>query len=319
MLLAAGMPAAALAQPAASPAVLDPAVAGAVRAFAALPGETALLVAASGPKGPLTVTHREEAPIFVGSCVKTLILGAWLLEVEAGRLSLAEPLAVDDGLRSLVSPVLGDLTGRAPARVVLEAMIAHSDNTATDIALHRVGVDKVRALAARMGLAGTRIPDSTRIMFSTLAGAPPGTDLGWEGINRAVRGQPPGPPRAPVNPDQTMVSTARDLCTWYARALGGEVFATPAALAEFKRISAMADAMPLVAPPDVMAYGKGGSIDWNGTQAVAVAGQMVAGPVRAAFFAGANWPGEVDGAPAVIARLGEALRTVLTRAAADLA
>ena len=314
ILLAAAPMSAALAQPAD-----DATVAEAVRAVAALPGETALLVEAIGPKGRLRAAHRETAPIFVGSCLKTFILGAWLQEVEAGRQSLDEPLAVDDALRSLVSPVLGGLSGIAPARTVLEAMIAHSDNTATDIAMHRIGAPRVRRLIAEMGLTATRLPDSTRIMFSTLVGAPPGTDLGWAGVRAALESTPKDRLRPPINPYQTMVSTAAELCTWYGRALGGGVFAQPASLAEFKRISAMANAMPLITPPDVMAYGKGGSIDWNGTQAVAVAGQMVAGPVRATFFWGANWPGEADSVPPVLDRLADSSRAVLGRAIATLA
>lgn len=313
VLLAAAPAAGARAQPG-----TDPAMAEAVRDFAALPGETAALIDATGPRGHLRAAHREAAPIFVGSCLKTFILGAWLQEVEAGRRSLDEPLAVDDALRSLVSPVLGTLTGRASARTVLEAMISHSDNTATDIAIHGIGIARVRRLVAEMGLSGTRLPDSTRIMFSTLAGAPPGTDLGWAGMQAVAGGRPAGAMLPVVNPHQTMVSTAQDLCTWYGRALGGGVFAQPASLDEFKRISAGADAMPRVVPPDVMAYGKGGSIDWNGTQAIAVAGQMVAGPVRATFFWGANWPGEADSFPAAARRLAECSRAALGRAIAAL-
>lgn len=301
------------------PAMEDAALAEAVRIAAALPGDSAVLIEASGPKGSLRAGHRVDAPIFVGSCVKTFILAAWLLEVEAGRLSLSEALRVDDTLRAPVSPVLGGLTGTMAARPVLEAMIAHSDNTATDIALHRVGVEKVRALIGRMGLAGTRVPESTRIMVSTLAGAPPGEDLGWAGIQRLIAG-PAMPGQRPVlNPYQTMASTAQDMCRWYAAVLAGQIFASAAGLAEFKRISTMADAMPLVAPPDVMAYGKGGSIDWNGVQALAVAGQMVDGPVRANFFWGANWPGEPDSVPPVLERLTASIRAALARAIAVLA
>lgn len=313
ILLATAPVAAARAQPAA-----DPIVAEAVRSFATLPAETAVLLLANGPKGSLRAAHRENAPIFVGSCLKTFILGAWLQEAEAGRLSLDEPLAVNDELRSLVSPVLGGLTGTATARTVLEAMIAHSDNTATDIALHRIGAPRVRALIAQMGLTETRLPDSTRIMFSTLAGAPPGTDLGWRGMRDVAEGRPVGEMRPVMNPHQTMVSTARELCSWYERALAGQVFAQAASLDEFKRISAMADAMPRVAPPDVIAYGKGGSIDWNGTHAVAVAGQMVAGPVRATFFWGVTWPGTDDSVPTMLERLRASLQTALVRAASVL-
>ncbi len=86
-------------------------------------------------------------------------------------------------------------------------------------------------------------------------------------------------------------------------------------VASMTRISPVAlIGLPQVAPPDVMAYGKGGSIDWNGTQALAVAGRMVAGPVRADFFWAANWPGEADSVPPVVERLRATLRPMLARA-----
>lgn len=272
--------------------VTDPALSAAYGTLTGLPGETAMLFEAGSPKGRLRLAHREAAPIFVGSAVKTFILAAYLMAVEQGRLSLTEQLPVDDDVRSPVSPVFGKLTGTAPAVVALEAMITHSDNTATDMAIRRVGPAAVRSLIASRQLAGTRIPDSTRIMVSALAGAPPGTDLGWAGIQALDNGAPMPSPRPPMNDVSTMVSTGQDLVAWYEYVLGGGLFAKPETLATFKRIQSMATAMPEIAPPDVIAYGKGGSITWVDSQALAVAGQMVAGPVRATFFYGVNWTGD---------------------------
>ena len=106
--------------------------------------------------------------------------------VEAGRLS-DEPLAIDDSVRMVGSPVFLDLAGTTQARSVLEAMIAHSDNTATDLATRTVGADRVRALIAEAGLRSIRIPDSTRLFVSYILGAPAGVDLGWPGIRRSSR------------------------------------------------------------------------------------------------------------------------------------
>ena len=69
-------------------------------------------------------------------------------------------------------------------------MIAHSDNTATDIATEKVGADRVRALIAQAGLRSIRIPDSTRRFLSYILGAPAGVDLGWPGISRLTRTHP---------------------------------------------------------------------------------------------------------------------------------
>ena len=310
---------AAIATPASAQASLsDAALDEAARSLTGLPGQTALLLEAEGPKGRIRLAHREAAPVFVGSVVKTFILAAYLKAVEEGRLSLEEALPVDDDVRSPVSPVLGALTGTAPAVVALEAMITHSDNTATDMAIRRVTPAAVRALIAARGLAGTRIPDSTRIMVSALAGAPPGVDLGWAGIQALDRGAPMPSPRTPINEVSTMVSTGQDMVAWYDFVLAGRYFTKPETLATFKRIQSMATAMPQVAPPDVIAYGKGGSITWEQAQAMAVAGQMVAGPVRATFFQGVNWTGDAASMPRVAATAIEQFRVLLARALAVL-
>jgi beta-lactamase class A len=306
---------AALAQPMVTDAALDAAAA----TLTGLPGETALLLEAEGPRGRIRLAHRESAPIFVGSAVKTFILAAYLRAVEDGRLSLAAQLPVDDDVRAPVSPVFGELTGTTPAVSALEAMITHSDNTATDMALRAVGPPVVRSLVAARGLAGTRIPDSTRIMVSALAGAAPGVDLGWAGIKALDNGAPMPNPRTPMNDVSTMVSTGQDMVAWYRYVLGGGLFAKPETLAGFKRIQAMADAMPMIAPPDIIAYGKGGSITWNGSQALAVAGQMVAGPVRATFFYGVNWTGADDTMPRTTGMAIEQFRILLARTLAVLA
>ena len=57
------------------------------------------------------------------------MLATYLQEVEAGRLSIDEQLAIDDNVRSTGGAVFEHLTGTTQARIVLEAMIAHSDNT----------------------------------------------------------------------------------------------------------------------------------------------------------------------------------------------
>jgi Pyruvate/2-oxoacid:ferredoxin oxidoreductase gamma subunit len=63
----------------------------------------------------------------------------FLQDVEEGRLDESELLDVNDDVRSLSSPVLMNLTGQQGGKYILESMIAHSDNTATDIALKHVG------------------------------------------------------------------------------------------------------------------------------------------------------------------------------------
>ena len=263
--------------------------------FAALPGPTSYVIEAERASAPWRAEHAPQAPMFVGSAIKTFILATYLRATERGLLSEDEQLAIDDTVRSLSSPVFLHLTGTTPARSVLEAMITHSDNTATDAALHRVGVGRVRAFIASAGLDGVRIPDSTRMLFSWLAGAAPGVDLGWQGMQQAVDGKMPGPPRSPVNDQQSMICSAATFVAYYQQALQGRYFTQPATLGEFKRIQAMADAIALVVPRDTVAYAKGGSIDWQDFHALCVPGQMLLGRLPITFCFTLNWTGPDSG------------------------
>jgi beta-lactamase class A len=292
----------------------DPALQAALQRFTLLPGEKSLLVEAESPGGPWRLAFQPDLPLFVGSAFKTFVLAAWLQEVEAGRRRLEEQVTIDDGIRSLVSPVLEHLTGTTQARAVLEAMIAHSDNTATDAAMRILGAGRVREVVQAAGLRATRIPASTRRMFSVLAGAPPGTDLGWDGIRQAME-HPVGPLRPPVNEYESSVSTASDLVAWYRRALAGEFFRKPETLAEFRHIQSMADAIPLVVPPGIAAYAKGGSIFWQDSNAVAVAGQIVVHGRPASFCFSFNWRGEESGVPQRLEAFRAATAGVLARTA----
>ena len=87
------------------------------------------------------------------------MLGQDLRDVEATQLSEDEQVPIDDAARMIGSPVFLDLAGTTTARSILEAMITHSDNTATDIATMKVGADRVRALIVQAGLPSIRIPE----------------------------------------------------------------------------------------------------------------------------------------------------------------
>ena len=282
--------------------------------FATLPAASCLVVA-EHPTAPWRAAHAADARRFVGSAVKTFILAQYLREVEAGRLTEDQQVTIDDTVRSLSSPVFLNLTGTTPARNVLEAMIAHSDNTATDVALAAAGVDKVRALIAEAGLKATQIPNSTRRLFSYLAGAPVGVDVGWAGMQRLVAGTPGGTTRPALNDQQTMASTSEDMVRWYQQALRGSFFKKPETLLEFKRIQAMADAIVHVVPPDTIAYAKGGSIEWAGFHCFSLPGQMIVGKVPVTFCFTINWTGPDDGVGAIFKSYVGAVADVLQEAA----
>jgi beta-lactamase class A len=265
-----------------------------VERFAALPSASCLVVA-DRPGKPWRVSHQPAARLFVGSAIKTFILAQFLRDVEAGRLAGDRQMAIDDSVRSLSSPVFLELTGTTRAVAVLEAMIAHSDNTATDVTMGAVGADSVRALIAEAGLKQTQIPASTRRLFSYLAGAAEGVDAGWAGMQRLAESASAANIRPALNDRQTMASSAEDMVSWYRQALAGAFFEKPGTLVEFKRIQAMADSLVLVVPPDTPAYGKGGSIDWQDFHCFCLAGQMIVGKVPVTFCFTINWTGPAEG------------------------
>jgi beta-lactamase class A len=64
----------------------------------------------------------------------------------------------------------------------MEAMITHSDNTATDMVLEQAGADNLRQFIGSIGLMSTMIPDSTRALAGYLLGAPNYGTITWVGI-----------------------------------------------------------------------------------------------------------------------------------------
>ena len=304
---AAALPVAAQQPAPAGAADLDTALAR----FRAIPGRSSYLIAVGADGRALREAHAASDTLFVGSAVKTFILARYLQDVKAGRLKESEPLRIDDAVRSPSSPVLLDMTGRMPARYVLEAMISHSDNTATDACLLKAGPERVRAFIAKTGLHATRIPDSTRRLFSYLVGAPEGVDVGWAAMRQAMDGKLLGKPRSPLNDKQTMVSSAEDMVSYYQRALRGAFFSKPETLVEFKRILAMADAISRAVPADHAAYAKGGSIDWEGFHALCFPGQMMLGSTPATFCFTLNWTGSDKEAAPIMADYLSAVTAIL--------
>ena len=261
-----------------------------LRSFKSFPGTTSFRIDIDRHE---LASDSADTQLFVASAIKTFIVAQYLRDVESGGLSEDEQLPVNDSVRTTGSPVLLNLTGTTAARSILEAMITHSDNTATDIALLRVGPDRVRSLIAAQGLAATLIPHSTRRFFSYNVGAPLGVDIGWSGVQEVLAsGRALGPPHRPLNNQETLASSADDLVTYYRQALAGKLFTKPTTLAEFKRIHLTNSFFP----EDTVGYGKGGSGDWVADSmvvadfhALSYAGQMVVNATPVTFCFVVNW------------------------------
>lgn len=269
--------------------------------FLALPGEKAVKIFAPAVPGAeeLLLQYNSAQLLFIGSAVKTFLLGEALKQADSAdvvdSLSTVQ-LTLDDSVWSVDSPVLNppSLTGLVSERTALEAMIMHSDNTATDMLFKYLGVDTVRAYIAAAGLESTFIPDSTRALFGYIFGAPDYLNLTYQELLDAVQGEVV---HSPLNSVETMASTADDMVSYYSRALQGAFFSHPETLTELRRILSLGDAIYLLPLPlGVSAYVKGGSIDVPGFHAVCVPGGMFFSGRWVYFTLTLNWdaPGETD-------------------------
>jgi beta-lactamase class A len=260
--------------------------------------------------------QRADAALFVGSAVKTFILTRYLKDIEKGRLKASALLTLDDSVRMLSSSVFEHLTGRVPATSVLEAMIAYSDDTATDMAMAEVGVERVRAFIAGAGLESVKVPISTRTLVSYLAGAPYGDDVGWKGVQKIADGKLYGKPRSPMNDRDTMKGSANDFVRYYENILSGSYLQTFEMQREFRRISSQATALWGVVPPNTPAFGKGGSIDWDNFNCYSLPGQMlIGGVVPVTFFFCVNWMGKPSTIPGVFDQFSSAIAATLAATA----
>lgn len=136
------------------------------RDIAALPGTTAFLVARiDGPEYQRLAEHRPDEAMAIGSAFKLFILGALQQGIAAGDIAWDEVVRIDR--RSLPSGMLQNWPEGAPVTIhtLASLMISISDNTATDILLHRVGRENVERF---MGAVGVEAAARNRPFLSTL-------------------------------------------------------------------------------------------------------------------------------------------------------
>jgi beta-lactamase class A len=263
-----------------------------VEEFNRLPGTKGLKIWAPGGRDggvgrEFVAAIEPDTALFCASSFKGFVLAEYLRQMEAGNTSLGELLPVDDSVWSFGAPVLtplpGTMSGQYQALSTLEAMISRSDNTATDMTLKRLGVERVRSFIASAGLANTRIPNSTRQFFAYMFGVPNWPAASWAELLALAQTDPPPIDRI-INSMQTMAVSPHDFVSFYSRALQGRYFDRAETLQTFRSVLALADAIPLTMPLGVNAFMKGGSIDIGNEHALSIAGGVFLPPRRWAYY-----------------------------------
>jgi beta-lactamase class A len=279
--------------------------------FDPLPGEKAIKIWAPATDNAkqFRFSSNASARLFVGSAFKTFVLAEALRQVDTPdvvKTISKTQLTLDETVWSADSATFNppNLTGLVSERTALEAMIMHSDNTATDMSLKHVGPDNVRSFIASAGLRNTAIPDSTRSFFGYLLGAPDYKTFTWAELQAS--GSDPFV-NSPLNNVITMASTADDLVSYYSRALQGRFFTDPATLTEFRRILSLGDAIwRLPVPLGARGCLKGGSIDIPGFHCVSVAGGMFFNDRWVYFGFIINWNSAEETDPSTVVAFAEA-------------
>ncbi len=308
-------PSPALAQeatPIVAPPITDGLSAAVIEEFQRLPGQKGLRFWAP-PDAGRPAWSAEIDPgqrLFIASAFKGFVLAECLRQLEADidpksstppeaqfAAGLATLLPLNESVFSLGSTVLNPphLSGEISLRTAFEAMISHSDDTATDIVLRHVGADKVQAFIDSLGLRQTQIPTSGRMFIGYIMGLPNWRETTWADLQA---GQYPHP-QPILNDTITMASSAVDLVSFYSRTLTGEVFARASTLETFRATLAMADAIPSAIPLGANGFGKGGQISANGEYALTFAGGMYVANRWVYFALLLNWT-DADGATADI-------------------
>jgi len=285
--------------------------------FQPLPGDVAYKIHAPAVNGKpeFTVQANASKVMFIGSVFKTFVLCEALRQADSPTVTktiAAQQLDLDASVWSPDSASFNppNLIGKVSERTALEAMILHSDNTATDMCLKHVGPDKVRAFIASIGLKNTMIPDSTRSFMGYLLGAKDYKTFTWEQVGTAANSEIVN---KALNDTSSMSSTADDFVSYYSRALQGEFFQNKETLRQFREVLSMGDAiwvMPM--PLGASVFMKGGSIDVPGFHAMCGAGGMVFDDRWVYFFVALNWTAAALTDPATVQAFAEACNRAMT-------
>ena len=298
-----------------------------VREFSALPGQKAMKIFVPGTRTsrPWTVQVNPGKRLVVASSFKCFVLAESLRQAERkinprSRVPRSQQLDAVLGQNmlplnqsiwvpgsSIYNPPA--LSGKVSERAALEAMISHSDNTGTDIAIRNAGIANIRALIARMGLRKTQIPDSVRRFYAYLLGFPDWRRATWADISGASGRTYPF--RQPFNPVQSVISCPDDFVNFYSRAIVGKIFRYPETTERFRQILTMhvetLETMPLGTTP----CQKGGSLDHLNHHALCLQGSTYMNGRWVSYSTMLNWvDGQGPGWKALEPRFSRALKRI---------
>jgi beta-lactamase class A len=283
------------------------------RLFADLPDRKAFKIWAPATEDApeLLVELRSQKRLFSASTNKAFILCERLRQLDSPRIDtqlVSHEIALDQSVWSFGSDIFNppDLSGLVSERTAMEAMIIHSDNTATDMIMKEAGPDNVRKFIASIGMKSTMVPDSTRALTAYVIGAPNYKTITWDELV-AIANSPLVHPL--LNDVQTLSSSADDLVSFFSRALQGKFFRNPQTLQQFRRILSLGDITYLVPfPLGASVFGKAGYFDSVGEHGRCIAGGMYF-PDRWVYFATIlNWDAPEQDDPKTVAAYFRATR-----------
>ncbi|MFL6417122.1 MAG: serine hydrolase [Bryobacteraceae bacterium] len=248
--------------------------------FGTAPGSTALKVWAPATTAAreLLVEYNASERLFVGSAIKAFVLCERLRQLDSPdvvSMISQNQLRLDASVWSIDSRTMNppNLSGLVTERTAMEAMIIHSDNTATDMEIAQTGRRNVERFLESAGLTNSAIPDSTRVFTAYLFGAPDYKTFSWQQLVSLPDDAPIV--NSPLNNVETLASSCDDLVSFYSRSLQGEFFQYGQTLSEFRRILTLADAITSIPfPLGVTGFAKAGSIDVTGYHSLCLPGAM---------------------------------------------
>lgn len=182
------------------------------------------------------IEFSSDTPTVMASVFKVPVLVEYVRQVEAQELDPAERITVSPSQATLGPTGLSVFSDDAEwsLRDIATSMITVSDNAATDIVVGLVGVDRVNATMAELGLPGTQLIGDCAALFETLA-----ADLGVEtlGPNDGLTADDSEriAKFAVCTPEQTNRTTPRE-ATRLLQLLWTDQAATPEGCAEARRI-----------------------------------------------------------------------------------